>query len=66
MNNLVNLGEAFWVRCPFVRSQNSGVQVRSSTDEHVKVRSMFDKMAKIWELIKNLLPYLCDSAHVDC
>ena len=52
--------------CLFVRSQNSGVQVRSSTDEHVKVRSMFDKMAKIWELIKNLLPYLCDSAHVDC
>ena len=33
----------FDVRCPFVPSQNTGVLVRSSINEHVRVRSMFEK-----------------------
>ena len=43
----VNLLKAFLglidVQCLFVQSKNSGVQVRSSLDEHVPVSSMFAK-----------------------
>ena len=42
MNDLVN---AFLVQCLmfFIRSQNSGVWVQSSIDEHVQVHSMLEK-----------------------
>ena len=43
MNNSVNLVNAFSVQCPFVWIQNSGVRVRSSIGEHVRVRVMFEK-----------------------
>ena len=45
IHNLVNLVKAFYAQCSclFVQSQNSGVQVGSSIDEHIWVHS-FNKM----------------------
>ena len=46
MNNLIKV-KAFWFRCSFVRGQNSGVRVRSSIDELVQVRPMFENDVRV-------------------